>query len=102
MNHDEYQALLRHEADEAWRRAAHLVALLAVDRDPDAFTAAMSRFAEESDTLFATAVVSACTRMVAELLEPHPIDARREVLMSVIANHSTFDTADLEPPEAPS
>lgn len=95
MTDEEYAALQRREADQAWRQAAHLVGLLAVDDDPDGFSGAMGDFAEQSDTIFAAAVVAACSRMVAELLAPHPLDARRAVLMSVIANHSSFDLGEL-------
>jgi ferric-dicitrate binding protein FerR (iron transport regulator) len=92
---DELTELQRRESDEAWRRAAHLVGLLAVDDDHGGFTAAIGRFAAREDTIFATAVTAACAKMVAELLAPHPLETRRAVLMSVIAQHASFDLDDI-------
>lgn len=86
VTEDEYRDLANREMDDALRRAAHLVALIVVDRDHDEWYRELSRLGMIEDSLFCAMTTAGATKLAAWALAELPPDVARTYLMEVMAN----------------
>lgn len=97
MTDQEFAALAEDDARDAIRRAAHLTMLLAVEDSGPEFQREIHKLAigDDADAPFVAQVTAMAVQIAVQALRAHPVESRREFLLTLIANNSTFRTDEL-------
>lgn len=94
---DDIAAFAEEEGAAATRRAAHLVWLLLIDKDPVGFQTEVQKLAigDDADPVFAAAVTSYVVQIAVKFGEVWPRDGVQEFLADILAASPPSDARDL-------